>query len=437
MDKEISDELIFLNPFIDASHKAINWSSKISKHMQDSYLLCRISETEKNSRTLYYNATGECITCAESGNYEVNKTYDENVLIYESFSNKGAVVKEKFYSPSGLCIAIREWDEQEKKQKCFLLFDYSIGFVVEYENTFSWCISWINSTISENQPEKTLDKSIVICDGPGSAPKLKHISTTLAQRYYVLHNNHKHSNGKLTKRDETNLKSMHTIDGVIALTPQHLKDLIADYPNGKFHSIPNFTKIKDIKLDDDFIANRIGFFGQLIDRKGVKDAIDAISIIKNKYNTDTYLEIYGIAPSDQEKVMALYSNYAKEKNIAHLVNFNGYSSDVFHDMRKCACVIFPSYSEAQGLTVIESLANGIPVVAYNCNYGPAAMIENGENGYLVDTGDREELAKKILDIITDGNLRKRLSNNAKTSAIEFSDSNKIYDSWIEAFNKTN
>lgn len=436
-DKEINEKLIFLNPFKDASDVAGKWSNKVSHLMQSNYLLCRFYKGENASKSMYYNVLGECINNVESEIYEINKVYENNILVYESFSKNQYIIKEKYYSSTGLCIAIREWDEIEKKQKNFLLFDYSIGFIIEYRDTFTWCTAWINSKILENQSDEGFNENVVICDGPGSAPKIKHIPSNLAKRYYVLHNNHKHANGKPTKRDEGNLKSMHTIDGIIALTPEHIRDLREEYPKGQFYSIPNFTKIKNIKKEDDYINNRIGFFGQLIDRKGVKDAIDTISILHYKYKHDAFLELYGIAPSENEKTVELYKNYAKEKKIEHLIRFNGYSNDVFTDMRKCSCVLFPSYSEAQGLTIIESLANGVPVVAYDCNYGPAAMIENSFNGYLVKTGDREGLAKNVLSIMDDNHLRKKLSDYAKTSAIKFSDSNIIYDLWLKAFKKTN
>ncbi|WP_420872010.1 glycosyltransferase [Cohnella rhizosphaerae] len=55
----------------------------------------------------------------------------------------------------------------------------------------------------------------------------------------------------------------------------------------------------------------------------------------------------------------------------------------------------------------------MPSIAANCPVGgPADMIKDGENGYLVDPKDEIGLARKILALITDNSLKQKISSNA-------------------------
>ncbi|MEX1027520.1 MAG: glycosyltransferase, partial [Candidatus Paceibacterota bacterium] len=51
------------------------------------------------------------------------------------------------------------------------------------------------------------------------------------------------------------------------------------------------------------------------------------------------------------------------------------------------------------LVVLESLCHGCPVVAFEVNYGPADMIEDGENGALVPFDNEDLLAQRIIEIL--------------------------------------
>lgn len=428
MDKKI----LVKNPYLDLSTSAVEWASKLGNEEKEQFLLVKASKTE----TTYYYANGQNY---DTRYYELkklkstDKKFNEGIIISEVIFRNDIKYQEKFYAKNGFCIAIREWGE-DSLQKRFLTFDYSLGVVREYKNSYSWSVEWLKSLIFLSFLTNK-KKPLLICDGPGSARKITEISSDIAVKAYVLHNNHKNLDDSFSTRDLWNLRNGHKFDAIIPLTQQHANDLKRDYPNlNNIFTIPNFTSISacDFKKND-YIKNRIGLFGQLIERKGITDAIKLVSLLREKYKLDIKLDIYGVSPTDTEKAIKHYSKISKENCVNDLVEFHGYSNDVANEMRKCLCVIFPSKSEAQPLTILESLSLGTPVVAYDCKYGPASMIEHGVNGLLCNVGDIETMASHVEKLYEDNATRNEMSIKAIESIKELTSKDKIYSMWQQLF----
>jgi glycosyltransferase involved in cell wall biosynthesis len=72
----------------------------------------------------------------------------------------------------------------------------------------------------------------------------------------------------------------------------------------------------------------------------------------------------------------------------------------------------PSDSETFGLTFIEAMNFGMPVVGVK-RLGPKELIRSGKNGYLVEPGDIRGMAKAIEKLLEDDNLRRRMGQEAR------------------------
>jgi poly(glycerol-phosphate) alpha-glucosyltransferase len=81
---------------------------------------------------------------------------------------------------------------------------------------------------------------------------------------------------------------------------------------------------------------------------------------------------------------------------------------------------------------LESLANGCPVVSYDVKYGPSDIIADGVNGYLVQPGATDELADRVVEVLRDDLLRRRLSERAAVVRKEFSEE-AFVARWSELF----
>ncbi len=83
-----------------------------------------------------------------------------------------------------------------------------------------------------------------------------------------------------------------------------------------------------------------------------------------------------------------------------------------------------SYSEGFGVPVLEAMACGCAVVATDCG-GPRDIINNGENGFLVQVGNVEQIVSKVKLLLDDVELRQQFIQNSKDTVSKFSWENSI------------
>jgi 1,2-diacylglycerol 3-alpha-glucosyltransferase len=121
----------------------------------------------------------------------------------------------------------------------------------------------------------------------------------------------------------------------------------------------------------------------------------------------------------------------KNQNLEENVIFTGMinSEEVYKYYKMAEIFVNASTSETQGLTFIEALSSGCPVV---CKYDPCidGVIEQGSNGYSYK--EKSEFAYFINGILRDPDLRDRMSKQAVIKANEYSSSifaNKVLDKY--------
>ncbi|MFJ7178316.1 glycosyltransferase family 4 protein [Streptomyces massasporeus] len=75
--------------------------------------------------------------------------------------------------------------------------------------------------------------------------------------------------------------------------------------------------------------------------------------------------------------------------------------------------------EPFGMTIVEAMRCGLPVVSTDCPYGPGEIIQDGTDGRLVPVGDRDALTAALLDLVGDDERRRRMSRAALDNARRF------------------
>jgi len=157
--------------------------------------------------------------------------------------------------------------------------------------------------------------------------------------------------------------------------------------------------------------NYILFSGHLNIDKGYKDLILAFSKIASNF-PDWSLVFAGNGEIEQA------ANYGKELGVDNQVKLLGWVCGEEKHKAYCEASVLclPSYAEGFPMTVLDAWAYGLPVVTTPVGGIPDIAVD-GVNMLLFNPGDVNTLAIKLQMIISDGNLRNRLSEESKKLAI--------------------
>lgn len=148
---------------------------------------------------------------------------------------------------------------------------------------------------------------------------------------------------------------------------------------------------------------KIGAMGRMVEKKGFKDFIEALKIIKSR-GLKFRAEIAG----NGELLNKLKQH---SKDLPEL-KFLGWVDDKEDFYKKLDIFCQPSLFEPFGLTIIEAMSMSCPVISTDCD-GPKDIINSGINGLIVPKGNPQMLAKNIMKLMRDRSLRIKIGSLAR------------------------
>lgn len=146
------------------------------------------------------------------------------------------------------------------------------------------------------------------------------------------------------------------------------------------------------------------YVAELIRNKNQQMLFEALKTIKEKY-TDTYLVLVGPDHADGH-----YQRLAQQMGVADSVVFTGWRSDIGACLRAADIAVASSLREGLALNIVEAMHCGLPVVATD-NRGHVPIIRDGENGFLVHINESDKMARRVLEIAGDAELREKLTRH--------------------------
>jgi len=185
-------------------------------------------------------------------------------------------------------------------------------------------------------------------------------------------------------------------------------------------------KVKDNKLISEGDAKRIGFVGQMISRKNIRDILDIFDTLAEKHPNIT-LHLLGDGESRAE-----LEEHTKSLNHKNRIEFMGYRDDRLELLQSFDLFVMTSTLEGIPRCLMEATAMGIPVAAYNIA-GVDQLIEHEETGLLAPFGEKETLATYWEDLLFDEEKAKKLSDNACEFVNENYAGKRMATEYIEVF----
>ena len=220
---------------------------------------------------------------------------------------------------------------------------------------------------------------------------------------------------------------MRRIDAAVALTPDLGAELEKLGFRGPIWAIPNFRDPEPfVAVDRDAAAvelraelgipedvGLIGFVGHLIAQKRPDRALDALVAVR-RLGERAHLVVAGDGPlRDQFELEVV------ERGLAGFVHVLGHRDDIPRILAAIDVFILTSDSEGLPGVVIEAQMAGCPVVTVAVG-GVRDLVDDGETGFVIDGLDPEELARRVVDLLRDPQLRARLGERARRRAVRFS-----------------
>jgi glycosyltransferase involved in cell wall biosynthesis len=153
-------------------------------------------------------------------------------------------------------------------------------------------------------------------------------------------------------------------------------------------------------------------------------------LIHSKHH-DRLITMFGNLDTPGWKLKIVGGNALRQDNFSKLtqlvtrmglddrVLLTGEVKNVAEYYQTCRIFAFTSSSEGFPNVVLEALAYGMPVVAYDCTTGPSEMVIDGYNGYLVPLHDEETFSKRLQTLVDNPELLIQMSENASRSVEQF------------------
>lgn len=117
-----------------------------------------------------------------------------------------------------------------------------------------------------------------------------------------------------------------------------------------------------------------------------------------------------IAGSGNEGKIFL-TDLAVKNNISDKIIFTGFISDISKLMRESMIFIMTSRFEGLPMVLLEALSQGMACISFDCTTGPSDIINNMENGLLIEDQNIEKMQQGLYNLINSEELRNKLANH--------------------------
>ncbi len=220
--------------------------------------------------------------------------------------------------------------------------------------------------------------------------------------------------------------SIERSDGVTAVSRFLKEKTLTNYGIEKaIEVIPNFVDTRKYHRNpSDEVRRRFASPSEKIllhtsNFRAVKRVADVIRIFNEvRKKVPSQLVIIGDGPERSQCEIL-----CRELGVHDYVKFLGKQTDVIHVLSLADLFLMPSQSESFGLSALEAMACGVPVISSSVGGLPELQI-HGKTGYIAEIGDIDRMAKYAIELLSNTSKYELFSRSARERALEF-DATKI------------
>jgi len=209
---------------------------------------------------------------------------------------------------------------------------------------------------------------------------------------------------------------MHTLLGKLKKLDRFV--VLTESDKKAWHELDNVEVISNpLSFNPTTFSNltdkRVIAVGRYCYEKGYDHLLQAWAIVQNRCQ-EWRLDVFG--DGDRSAYEALMDQWGIDRSRCKL---NLCTQNIQQEFEQSAISVCSSRFEGFGLVIIEAMACGVPVVSFDCPWGPRAIISDGEDGILVENGNVNQLAEALLTLIADDSMRITMGSKARVNVQRF------------------
>ncbi len=155
----------------------------------------------------------------------------------------------------------------------------------------------------------------------------------------------------------------------------------------------------------------IVYTGRLISGKGVEYLLQAWERIVHS-RSNTYLVLVGSGSGEANCNEAALRRFVRERKLESSVIFTGWAKNVRDYLQASDMFVFPTEYEGFGLSLVEAMACGLPVIASRVG-GIPEIVTEGVDGILVEPRNPSELERAIVSLLDNPESARALATHAR------------------------
>ena len=139
--------------------------------------------------------------------------------------------------------------------------------------------------------------------------------------------------------------------------------------------------------------------------------------------------------------LSIYGEGEYEVTLRHEINdldanifLHAPTQKILESFKDGSMLLVTSEFEPFGLVLPEAMSCGLPVVSFDCPYGPGDIITDGVDGVLIKNRDIHAFADKVCQLIEDEDVRRQMGKNGIVSSQRYR-ADVIMPKWVDLFQK--
>jgi poly(glycerol-phosphate) alpha-glucosyltransferase len=283
--------------------------------------------------------------------------------------------------------------------------------VGEYGSLSGWYRQWLREMTAGHE------RSFVFLDSRFLAPFIAPMDDPSIHLIYLLHNIHIAAphrwDSPTNDVHERLLDLVGSFDAFVTLTDRQREDIAERRGHrDNMFVVPNPVDLPPEPEHVQRDPHQVTVMARLVSQKRLRQAVEAMRHVVKEV-PEARLDIYGDGPRAGQ-----LQGTIDQLGLAGSVTLKGHDPRARESLWRSSAFVMTSGYEGYPLSTLESMSHGCPVVSYDIKYGPREQITDGENGFLVPSGDVQQLARRLTTLLEDPALVTRMGTAARRKAAD-------------------